>query len=337
MPTSNTQLTHEAAMHIKSVKIDQFGGPDVLQLVSTLCPEPGPGEVRVRLTAIGINLIDTYHRTGLYPLPLPTGLGCEGAGVVEAVGDQVTSLQLGERVGFCLGLGAYSEAIVLPHTSLVKIPDGITDQQAAAVLLKGMTVDYLFNETFPLHGGETVLFHAAAGGVGLLACQWARHLGVTLIGTASTPEKCQLAVHHGAAQCLQIDQEGLAEKLAELSPDGGFPVVYDSLGKASYELSLNALAPLGMFVSFGNASGPIEGVSPAALAASGSLYFTRPTLGTHVTRPGWMQRSADRLFDLIAKQVLDIQINQTYGLDDIVQAHKDLESRKTTGCSIILP
>jgi NADPH2:quinone reductase len=336
-PINSPSSTSEEAMQIKSIKIDQFGGPEVLKLVSTPCPEPGPGEVRVGLTAIGINLIDTYHRTGLYPMPLPTGLGCEGAGVIEALGTDVDHLQLGDRVGFCSAIGAYSEAIILPQGGLVKIPDGVSDQQAAAVLLKGMTVDYLFNETYPLHGGETVLFHAAAGGVGLLACQWARHLGVTLIGTASTPEKCQLAVDHGAAQCLQIGQQNIAERLAELGPDGGFGVVYDSVGKASYELSLNALAPLGMLVSFGNASGPIEGVSPAALAAAGSVYFTRPTLGTHLARPGWMQRSADRLFGLIAEQVLDVQIHQTYGLDEVAQAHRDLEGRKTTGCSVILP
>ena len=328
-------------MTITSVKISEFGGPDVMQLVNQPSPMPQTGEVRVKLTAIGVNLIDTYHRTGLYPLPLPSGLGCEGAGVIDAIGDGVDNLKIGERVGFCMAMGAYSEAIILPHTSLVKLPDNVSDAQAAAVLLKGMTVDYLFHETFALTGGETVLFHAAAGGVGLLACQWAKHLGVALVGTASTEAKCEMARAHGAAHCFILDEAALAGGLRDifnqLTDGKGFPVVYDSVGKSTYQMSLQALAPLGTFVSFGNASGPIEAVSPAALAAAGSVYFTRPTLATHMARPGWMQKSANRLFDLMARKIINVDINQTYRLADVAQAHRDLEARITTGCSIILP
>lgn len=322
---------------MKSIMIEQTGGPEVMQVVNAPMPSPGAGDVLVKLSAIGINLIDTYHRSGLYPLPLPSGLGCEGAGVVEAIGDGVTDFAIGERVGFSMAIGAYAEAIVLPAPALVKIPDAVSDAQAAAVLLKGMTVDYLFNDTFPLKGGEQILFHAAAGGVGLLACQWARHLGVDLIGTASTEKKCDLAVHHGASQCLRSGHPDLPEKLQQVTGNRGFPVIYDSVGQDTYQLSLHALAARGMLVSFGNASGAIAGVNPADLAAAGSVYFTRPTLGTYLAEPGWMQDSAKRIFDLIARGVLQIEINQTYAFKDVAQAHRDLESRATTGCSILLP
>ena len=322
---------------MKSVIIEQTGGPEVLQYVDRPAADPQAGEVRVKLTAIGINLIDTYHRSGLYPVPLPTGLGCEGAGVVESLGDGVDDLAVGQRVGFCMAMGAYAEEITLPAAALAKLPDGISDQQAAAVMLKGMTVDYLFNDTFPLHGGETVLFHAAAGGVGLLACQWAKHLGVTLIGTASTQAKCKLAVHHGATQCLLSGDPELGAKLDDITGGQGFPVIYDSVGRDTYRLSLNALAALGTLASFGNASGAIDAVVPADLAAAGSVYFTRPTLGTFLARPGWMLQSAERIFKLVETGALSVEIHQTYGLDQVAQAHRDLESRATTGCSLILP
>lgn len=321
---------------IKAVQIEAFGGPQEIQLKTLPCPQPAAGQVRLKLTAIGINLIDTYHRSGLYPLPLPTGLGCEGAGIIEAIGDGVTDFSVGDRVAFAMAMGAYAEAIILPAASLVRVPDNVSDQQAAAVLLKGMTLDYLFNETFPLHGGETILFHAAAGGVGLLACQWAKHLGVNLIGTASTPEKCTLAESRGAAKCLLSGDDNLAEQLKDIAP-AGFPVVYDSVGKDSYRLSLNALSPFGTLVSFGNASGPIDAVVPGELAAAGSVYFTRPTLATHLSVPGWMHKSAARVFALVADGILDIEINQTYPLADAAHAHIDLEARKTTGCSLLLP
>ena len=321
---------------MKAVRVDVCGAPEQMSVKDVPTPQPGPGEVRIKLKACGINLIDTYHRSGLYPLALPTGLGCEGAGLVDALGEGVDDLREGDRVGFAMGLGAYAEAIVLPRGALVKIPAGVTDEEAAAVLLKAMTVDYLFNDTFPLQGGETVLFHAAAGGVGLIACQWAKHKGGKLIGTASTQAKCELAVRHGAESCLLTDDPELSEKLRVQSP-GGFPVVYDSVGRSTYRLSLGVLAPLGTFVSFGNASGPIDAVVPGEQALSGSLYFTRPTLATHMARPGWMQASADRIFNLIEGGHLSVDVNQRYALSDVVSAHQDLEGRRTTGSSVLIP
>ncbi len=321
---------------IKVVEIESFGGPENMQLVDKPVPVPGPGEVRVRLAAIGVNLIDTYHRTGLYPVPLPSGLGVEGAGEVEAVGAGV-DLPVGTSVALTLALGAYAEAIVLPATSLIPLPDSIGFEQAAAVLLKGMTVDYLFSDTFPLKGGETVLFHAAAGGVGLIACQWARHVSVNLIGTASTDKKCALAESHGAKKCVLSGAENLAETLKALAPASGFPVVYDSVGKDTYHLGLEVLAPLGTFASFGNASGAIEAVSPQDLAANGSLNFTRPTLATYMGIPGWMQQSSAKVLKLVEDGVLSVEINQRYGLGEVQRVHEDLEARATTGCSIITP
>lgn len=321
---------------IRAVRVETCGTAEQMSVQNIPEPMPGPGEVRIRMSACGINLIDTYHRSGLYPLPLPTGLGCEGSGIVDGVGEGVSDLHPGERVAFAMAMGAYAEVIVLPRTSLVRIPRGVTDEEAAAVLLKAMTVDYLFNDTFPLKGGETVLFHAAAGGVGLIACQWAKHRGVALIGTASTQEKCDLAVHHGASHCYLSGDPELGEKLRQHAP-AGYPVVYDSVGKSTYRLSLGLLAPLGTFVSFGNASGPIDAVVPGELALGGSLYFTRPTLATHMARPGWMQASADRIFGLISSGVLSVEINQRYPLEDVVRAHKDLEGRLTTGSSLLIP
>ena len=321
---------------IKAIEIEAFGGPENMQLVDKPVPVPGPGEVRVRLAAIGVNLIDTYHRTGLYPVPLPSGLGVEGAGEVEAVGEGV-DLPVGTRVALTMALGAYAEAIVLPAAALITLPNSVDFEQAAAVLLKGMTVDYLFTDTFPLDGGETVLFHAAAGGVGLIACQWARHIGVNLIGTASTDEKCALAESHGAKKCVLSGAQNLAETLKALAPEGGFPVVYDSVGKDTYHLGLEVLAPLGTFASFGNASGAIEAVSPQDLAANGSLNFTRPTLATYMGIPGWLQQSSAKVLQLVEDGVLSVEINQRYGLDEVRRVHEDLEARATTGCSIITP
>ena len=321
---------------IKAVEIEAFGGPDVMQLVDKPAPVPGPGEVRVKLSAIGVNLIDTYHRTGLYPMPLPNGLGVEGAGEIDAVGDGVDR-PLGSRVAFTMAPGAYAEAIVLPEAALIAVPDNVSDEQAAAILLKAMTVDYLFCDTYPLNGGETVLFHAAAGGVGLIACQWARHIGVTLIGTASTPEKCALAIEHGAHACVLAGAEDLAAQLSALAPAGGFPVIYDSVGKDTYRLGLELLAPRGTLASFGNASGAIEAVSPQDLAAHGSLNFTRPTLGTYLAFDGWMQKSAAKILKMVQDGVLSVEINQRYPLDAVQQVHRDLEARATTGCSIMTP
>ena len=321
---------------IKAIEIEAFGGPENMQLVDKPVPVPGPGEVRVRLAAIGVNLIDTYHRSGLYPVPLPSGIGVEGAGEVEAVGEGV-DLPVGTRVALTMALGAYAEAIVLPAAALIPLPDSVGFEQAAAVLLKGMTVDYLFNDTFPLKGGETVLFHAAAGGVGLIACQWARHVGVNLIGTASTDQKCALAESHGARKCVLSGDQDLAETLKALAPEGGFPVVYDSVGKDTYHLGLEVLASLGTFASFGNASGAIEAVSPQDLAANGSLNFTRPTLATYMGIPGWLQQSSAKVLQLVEDGVLSVEINQRYKLDEARRVHEELEARATTGCSIITP
>ncbi|MGB0342637.1 MAG: quinone oxidoreductase family protein [Parvibaculales bacterium] len=321
---------------IKAIEINAYGGPEQMQLVDKPLPVPGTGEVRVRLAAIGVNLIDTYHRSGLYPLPLPSGLGVEGAGAVEAVGDGV-DLSIGTRVALTMALGTYAEAVIVPAHALIALPDAVSFEQAAAVLLKGMTVDYLFHDTFPLTGGETVLFHAAAGGVGLIACQWARHIGVDLIGTASTKEKCALAEAHGAKHCVLSGAEDLAERLRALAPEGGFPVIYDSVGKDTYHLGLDLLAPLGTFASFGNASGAIAAVSPQDLAAHGSLYFTRPTLATYMAKPGWMQHASRKVLQLVEDAVLSVEINQRYKLDEAQRLHEDLEARATTGCSIMTP
>ena len=326
----------EAVSTIRAVRVETCGAAEQMTVQRIPEPAPGPKEVRIRMSACGINLIDTYHRSGLYPLPLPTGLGCEGAGVVDAVGEGVDDLVVGDRVAFAMAMGAYAESIVLPRASLVRLPADVSDEQAAAVLLKAMTVDYLFNDTLPLKGGERVLFHAAAGGVGLIACQWAKHIGVELIGTASTREKCELAESHGASHCYLSDTPDLPDNLRAHAPQG-YPVVYDSVGKSTYRLSLGLLAPLGTFVSFGNASGPIDAVVPGELALGGSLYFTRPTLATHMARPGWMQASADRIFGLIAAGALTVEINQRYALEDVVRAHKDLEGRLTTGSSLLIP
>ena len=321
---------------IKSIEIKAFGGPEEMELVEKPLPVPGPGEVRVRLAAIGVNLIDTYHRSGLYPISLPSGLGVEAAGEVEAVGDGA-DLPIGTRVATSMAMGTYAEAIVLPAAALIALPSSITFEQAAAVLLKGMTVDYLFHDTFPVKRGDTILFHAAAGGVGLIACQWARHIGANLVGTASTPEKGLLAKNHGAQNCVLSGVQDLADKLKALAPTGGFPVVYDSVGRDTYRLGLEVLAPLGTFVSFGNASGAIESVSPQDLAACGSLNFTRPTLATYMGIPGWMQQSSAKVLRLVEEGVLSVEINQRYKLDNAANVHEDLEARATSGCSIIEP
>ena len=321
---------------MKAVRVDVCGAAEQMSVREVPLPEPNAGEVRIKLKACGINFIDIYHRSGLYPLALPAGLGCEGAGLVDALGEGVDDLSEGDRVGFAMAMGAYAEAIVLPRGALVKIPAGVTDEQAAAVLLKAMTVDYLFNDTFPLSCGEIVLFHAAAGGVGLIACQWAKHKGVKLIGTASTKAKCDLALRHGAEACFLSEDPELPDKLRAYA-SSGYPVVYDSVGRSTYRLSLALLAPLGTFVSFGNASGPIDAIVPGELALSGSLYFTRPTLATHIARPGWMQASADRIFGLVEAGHLKVDVKQRYPLSDVVRAHNDLEGRRTTGSLVLIP
>ncbi len=322
----------------KRIQFSSNGGPEVLTLVDVEPAEPGPLEVRVRNHAIGLNYIDTYYRSGLYPAPsLPSGLGTEAAGVIEAVGAQVTALQVGDRVAYAGGpLGAYSEVHVLPAANVVKLPDAVSFEQAAAVMLKGLTVQYLLRQTYRLQSGETILFHAAAGGVGLLACQWAAALGAKVIGTVSSTAKAEKAKAAGAWEIIDYSHEDVAKRVLELTDGKKCPVVYDGVGKDTWETSLECVAPRGLLVSFGNASGAVSGVNLGILAGKGSLYVTRPTLGTYAV-PGALQGMADELFDMIASGKITVDINQRYALSDAAKAHTELSSRLTTGSSILLP
>ena len=321
----------------RQVQVEAYGAPEVMKVVEVDLAAPTGKEVQVRLTAVGLNMIDTYFRTGLYPMPLPSVLGSEAAGVVEAIGADVQSISVGDRVAFASGMGAYADAINIHEDVLCPIPDGVSEEQAASLLLKGMTVDYLFYRSFSLSGGETVLFHAAAGGVGLIACQWARHIGVKLIGTASTADKCAFAVEYGASACFESGRTDLAAQLKHIAPEKGFPVVYDSIGKDTFELSMDALAPHGYLVSFGNSSGAPDPVQVGLLAAKGSLYLTRPTLGSFVGERSELLASAGKVFKMLGDGILDANIRQRYKLEDVGQAHHDLQSRATTGCSVLIP
>lgn len=321
-----------------AIRIHEAGGPEVMRWEEVAVGEPGPGEARVRHTAVGVNYLDTYHRSGLYKLPLPSGLGSEAAGVVEAVGSGVDWIKVGDRVGYCGGpLGSYSEARVMPADRLVRLPDGISDPSAATLMLKGLTVQYLFRQTYPLQGGDTILFHAAAGGVGLIACQWARALGVTMIGTVGSDEKAALAKANGCAHTIVYTRENFVERVRELTGGKGVPVVYDSVGKDTFPASLDCLSPRGMFVSFGNSSGPVAAFDLGLLAARGSLYATRPTLFTHIARREAMQEMADEMFALVAAGKIVSEPHQTYALKDAAAAHRALESRATKGASVMLP
>ncbi|HEY5801642.1 MAG TPA: quinone oxidoreductase [Burkholderiaceae bacterium] len=322
----------------KAIRIEQFGGPEVLQLVDLEVAPPGPAEARVRHAAIGVNFIDVYYRTGLYAQPLPGAIGNEGAGVVEAVGEGVTDLKVGDRVAYATKqLGAYAEVRNMPADLLVRVPDAIDLESAAAMMLKGMTVEYLFRRTFPLQGGETILFHAAAGGVGLIACQWAKALGVTMIGTAGSDEKAQLAKEAGCTHVINYKRENFTQRVRELTNGKGVPVVYDSIGRDTFTGSLDCLAPRGMMVSFGNASGPVEPFGLQELAARGALYVTRPTLFAYNTDRASFQASAGALFAMVDGGKIEIAINHRYALADAASAHRDLEARNTTGSSILLP
>ena len=322
----------------KAIRIFKTGGPDVMEYVDVEVGEPGPGEARVRQHACGLNYIDVYFRTGLYPQPLPAGLGMEGAGVVEAVGSGVTHVKAGDRVAYAgRPPGAYAEARVMPAAILVKLPENIDFETGAAMMLQGLTVQYLFRSTFPLKGGETVLFHAAAGGVGLIACQWARALGVTLIGTVGSDAKGELAKQHGAAHVINYNTENFVERVKEITGGKGVPVVYDSIGNDTFLGSLDCLSPLGTMASFGSASGPVPPFSLNELASRGSLFITRPTLFTHTARRENLDAMAADLFDVVGSGKVKIEINQRYALKDAAQAHTELESRKTTGSSILLP
>ena len=322
----------------KAIQCFSNGGPEVMEYVDVEVGEPGAGEARVRHHAIGLNYIDVYFRTGLYPQQMPAGLGMEGAGVIEAVGPDVKHVKPGDRVAYaCRPPGAYADARVMPAGSLVKLPDSISFETAAAMMLQGLTVQYLFHRTFPLKGGETILFHAAAGGVGLIACQWARALGVTMIGTVGSDEKAQLAKAHGCTHVINYNKENFVERVKELTGGKGVPVVYDSIGKDTFLGSLDCLSPLGMMVSYGSASGPVPPFSLNELASRGSLFITRPTLFSYAAQRGDLEAMAADLFRMVESGKVKIEINQRYALKDVQQAHRDLESRKTTGSTILLP
>jgi NADPH2:quinone reductase len=322
----------------KAIIVTEHGGPEVLKLVEVDVPDPGPDEVRIRQHAVGLNFIDIYHRTGLYPNATPHGLGAEAAGVVDAVGANVKFLKEGDRVAYGQGpLGAYADLRVMPPAMVVKLPKKIGFDEAAASMLKGLTVQYLFRQTYRLQGNETILFHAAAGGVGLIACQWARALGVKLIGTVSSPEKAALAKKMGAWATIDYSKENFVERVKELTGGAKVPVVYDGVGKDTWEGSLDCLQPRGLMVSFGNASGAVTGVNLGILAAKGSLFVTRPTLATHVVPRSRLEASAEELFDMMMSGKIRVEIDQRYPLADAAQAHIDLAGRRTTGSSVLVP
>jgi len=320
----------------RAIQIETHGGPEVMKLVTLDVPGPADNEVQIRQKAIGLNFIDIYYRTGLYASPLPHGLGFEAAGVVEAVGKNVVHLKVGDRVAYGQSpLGAYAEVRNVPGHQVVKIPDGISFEEAAAVMLKGLTVQYLFRQTYRLQEGETILLHAAAGGVGLIACQWAKALGVKLIGTVSSPEKAAIARAHGAWATINYTNENVVERVLELTNGKKVPVVYDGVGKDTWEISLDCLQPRGLMVSYGNASGPVTGVNLGVLAAKGSLFVTRPSLGAHVATLEKMQAAADELFQMITSKKIKVQIDQRYPLEEVAEAHIALVSRKTTGATVL--
>ncbi len=320
---------------MKAIRIDRHGGPEVLQYVDVDLAAPVAGEVQIRQTQIGLNYIDTYHRSGLYPVPLPSGLGLEACGVVEALGDGVTNLAVGDRVAYGAGpIGAYAQARNMPAGRVSKLPDAIDDETAAAMMLKGMTTRYLLRETFEVKAGDTILFHAAAGGVGQIACQWANALGATVIGTVGSPAKADMAKAYGCHHVINYSEENIAERVREITDGKGVPVVYDGVGKSTFEASLDSLQTRGLLVSYGNASGSVTGVDIGILASKGSLYVTRPVLMAYVADDDDLQANANDLFDVVASGKVKININQRYALIDAAQAHKDIEARKTTGSTI---
>lgn len=322
----------------KAIRFHQTGGPEVLRLEDLPVGEPGPGEARIRHLASGVNFIDTYQRSGLYPVPLPCVAGNEGAGIVEAVGPGVDWLKPGDRVAYGgAPVGAYCEQRIIRADRLCLLPDTISFEQAAAMMLKGMTVQYLIRRTYAVKPGDIVLFHAAAGGVGLIACQWLKALGATVIGTAGSEEKCELARLHGADFCINYRTENFVEKVREITDGKGVPVVYDSVGADTFNGSLDCLKPLGLMVSFGNASGPVPPFSLGVLSQKGSLFVTRPTLGSYTTTREDLTATAQELFDMVASDKVKIEIGQRYALADAAQAHRDLEARKTTGASLLIP
>ena len=323
---------------MKAVRFSKTGGPEVLTLEDVTLAPPARGQVQLRHTAIGVNFIDIYHRSGLYPLKLPSGLGLEAAGIVQAVGEGVTNFKLGDRVGYCTGpIGAYAEANNIGADRAVKLPDGISDETAAACLLKGMTAQYLLRRTFVVEPGQTILLHSAAGGVGLIAAQWAKHLGARVIGTVGSDDKIERAKAHGSEHVLNLAKDDWVARLREFTNGQGVPVVYDSIGKDSFSGSLDCLAVRGMMVSFGNSSGPVPAFEPGLLSAKGSLYLTRPTLFHYIRTSKELQETADDLFTVIDSGHVKIAINQRFALKDARLAHEALHSRKTTGATILIP
>lgn len=322
-----------------AVQIQQAGGPEVMQLVDVTVGDPGPGQVRIRHQAVGLNFIDVYQRTGLYALPMPLQLGMEASGTVEAVGEGVTHLQVGDRVAYAGNPpGSYCEVRVMPAFNVCKLPDGIGFDTGAAMMLKGLTAQYLLKKCKPVEGlepGDFVLFHAAAGGVGLIACQWARALGLQLIATAGSDAKCQLALANGAAHAINYRSEDFAARVRDITGGKGVKVVYDSVGKDTWEGSLNCLRPFGLMVSFGNASGPVPPFAPGILGPKGSLYVTRQTLFTHITTREATQAMADDLFAVVGSGQVQIHIDQRFPLAQVQEAHRALEARQTTGCTIL--
>jgi NADPH2:quinone reductase len=323
---------------MKAIRFSRTGGPEVLALEDIELPPPGAGQVRVRHTVIGVNFIDTYQRSGLYPVPLPSGLGLEAAGVVEALGTNVQALKVGDRVAYCSGpLGAYAEANNVPADRVVQLPGSVTDEVAAASLLKGMTAQYLLKRTHPLQRGETILFHAAAGGVGLIACQWAKHLGATVIGTVGSDSKIELAKANGCDHVLNTRDSDWPKRFRELTGGKGVPVVYDSIGKETWGGSLDCLAVRGLMVSFGNSSGAVPAFEPGILSAKGSLYVTRPTLAHYTRDAQELQATASDLFEVIGSGAVKITVHQRFKLAEARAAHEALHSRNTTGATVLVP
>ena len=322
----------------KAIRIHEYGGPEKLIWEDVDTGQPGEGEVRLRQTAVGLNYIDVYQRSGLYPLgDLPKTLGMEAAGVIEDVGPGVDAFKPGDRVAYAMGLGPYAEERIMGTDKLVPLPDGIDDQSAAAMMLQGMTVHYLLRRTYKVQPGDTILIYAAAGGVGLIACQWAKHLGATVIGCVGSQEKADLAKANGCDHPILYREESVPDRVREITNGEGVPVVYDSIGKATFNDSIDCLAPFGLMVSFGNASGPVDPINPAMLGPKGSLYLTRTTLATHTATPELLLDGANALFNVVQDGHVKIAVNQTFPLSETAQAHVDLEARKTTGSTILLP
>jgi NADPH2:quinone reductase len=323
---------------VHAIRIHEPGGPDAMRWEEVSVPAPGPGEAHVRHAAVGLNYIDVYHRTGLYPMEAPFTPGMEASGTVVAVGDGVDEVAPGDRVAYAgVPLGAYAEERVIPAHRLIKLPDTIDDRTAAAMMLQGMTAQYLLRETFPVKRGQTILIHAAAGGVGLIVCQWAKHLGATVIGTVGSAEKAELAKAHGCDHAILYREEDIADRVREITGGEGVHVAYDSVGQDTYLASLDSLRTRGLLVLFGNASGPVKEFDTGLLAAKGSLYLTRPTLMTYTAKRADLVKSASELIEVVSAGAVKIEVNQTYPLSEAAQAHRDLEARKTTGSTIMIP